>query len=276
PLLPFSDRWFYGDLIFIADPWIWLILGTAAVWVTLRAASQKQALGPAVLFWLLVGAGTGAVVALALKEGSDYNPAIPQAARIVWFCGLAIIAFGAMMRWGKDRRRTARWAVFVLALYCGVMLLGRQTAILEARAHAPSGGITHLAAWPEPANPVLWETIGWSSGFIDSKDVNLVPSWVEKALDKALDKTAVEKTALDPAGNEDWRQMDSVDQRLRDALDQTDAGHTFLSFARFPRVNVQDAPDGYRVTVSDSRFSLRLRADLDQSFNVRWASVSWF
>ncbi len=26
PLVPFNTRWFYGDLAFVVDPWIWLIL----------------------------------------------------------------------------------------------------------------------------------------------------------------------------------------------------------------------------------------------------------
>ncbi len=29
-LAPFSDRWFYGDALFIVDPWLWLLLGGAA------------------------------------------------------------------------------------------------------------------------------------------------------------------------------------------------------------------------------------------------------
>jgi len=27
-LMPFSQRWFYGDVLFIIDPWLWLALGT--------------------------------------------------------------------------------------------------------------------------------------------------------------------------------------------------------------------------------------------------------
>jgi inner membrane protein len=27
-LMPFSNRWFYGDSVFIIDPWLWLFLGT--------------------------------------------------------------------------------------------------------------------------------------------------------------------------------------------------------------------------------------------------------
>src|SRR5215475_1793767 len=37
-LEPFRGRWFYGDLIFVADPWIWLILGAPIVWLTARGA----------------------------------------------------------------------------------------------------------------------------------------------------------------------------------------------------------------------------------------------
>ena len=34
-LMPFSNRWFYGDAVFIVDPWLWLILGSA-IWLTRR------------------------------------------------------------------------------------------------------------------------------------------------------------------------------------------------------------------------------------------------
>ena len=27
-LMPFSQQWFYGDVLFIIDPWLWLVLGT--------------------------------------------------------------------------------------------------------------------------------------------------------------------------------------------------------------------------------------------------------
>jgi inner membrane protein len=36
-LMPFSSRWFYGDAVFIVDPWLWLVLGVGAV-VSLRRA----------------------------------------------------------------------------------------------------------------------------------------------------------------------------------------------------------------------------------------------
>ncbi len=35
-LAPFSQRWFYGDALFIVDPWLWLVLG-AGCWLARRA-----------------------------------------------------------------------------------------------------------------------------------------------------------------------------------------------------------------------------------------------
>jgi inner membrane protein len=37
-LMPFSQHWFYGDVLFIIDPWIWVILG-AGIWL----ARQRRA-----------------------------------------------------------------------------------------------------------------------------------------------------------------------------------------------------------------------------------------
>lgn len=40
-LMPFSERWFYGDTLFIADPWIWLALG-GGIWLSRRRARQDE------------------------------------------------------------------------------------------------------------------------------------------------------------------------------------------------------------------------------------------
>lgn len=41
-LMPFSGRWFYGDAVFIIDPWLWLALG-GAVWLGARRGSVRGA-----------------------------------------------------------------------------------------------------------------------------------------------------------------------------------------------------------------------------------------
>lgn len=31
-LMPFSGQWYYGDALFIVDPWVWLLLGSGLIW----------------------------------------------------------------------------------------------------------------------------------------------------------------------------------------------------------------------------------------------------
>ena len=41
-LMPFRDRWFYGDTLFIVDPWLWLVLGLGVV----RSRPRRATSGP--------------------------------------------------------------------------------------------------------------------------------------------------------------------------------------------------------------------------------------
>jgi inner membrane protein len=50
-LMPFSERWFYGDTLFIVDPWLWLALGLGVLLSRLRASSRPARVG----LWLSVG-----------------------------------------------------------------------------------------------------------------------------------------------------------------------------------------------------------------------------
>jgi inner membrane protein len=38
-LMPFSNRWFYGDALYIVDPWLWMLFG-GGVWLASRAAKR--------------------------------------------------------------------------------------------------------------------------------------------------------------------------------------------------------------------------------------------
>ena len=42
-LSPLAPRWFYGDAVFIVDPWLWLMLGIGA-WIAGRRGSPRAAL----------------------------------------------------------------------------------------------------------------------------------------------------------------------------------------------------------------------------------------
>ena len=55
-LAPLEWRWFYGDAVFIVDPWLWLILG-AGVWMARRRRMPQPAA-------IALGAATGYVLAM--------------------------------------------------------------------------------------------------------------------------------------------------------------------------------------------------------------------
>ena len=40
-LMPFAERWFYGDILFIVDPWLILVLG-AGVWLSRRRGRSRE------------------------------------------------------------------------------------------------------------------------------------------------------------------------------------------------------------------------------------------
>lgn len=71
-LMPFSDRWFYGDTLFIVDPWMWAMLSTGVVasvrWRrsgrTHPERAAQVAIGVAMVY--VVAMGTGGWVARAL------------------------------------------------------------------------------------------------------------------------------------------------------------------------------------------------------------------
>ena len=55
-LAPLNWRWFYGDAVFIIDPWLWLTLG-AGVWLSARlAGATKPARAAIVIAALYIGA----------------------------------------------------------------------------------------------------------------------------------------------------------------------------------------------------------------------------
>ena len=64
-LMPFSGRWFYGDTLFIVDPWMWLTLGLGVL-LGARGGGPRPA---RVALWLAFGyAGTMAVGAVAARR----------------------------------------------------------------------------------------------------------------------------------------------------------------------------------------------------------------
>jgi inner membrane protein len=65
-LMPFSDRWFYGDTLFIGDIWMWLILGLGVYWsrrrATVRPARQALAIAGVYVLVMMVSAAAARTI----------------------------------------------------------------------------------------------------------------------------------------------------------------------------------------------------------------------
>lgn len=82
-LMPFSERWFYGDSVFIVDPWLWLLLSGGMVWSRVLARRGRNpaprpargGLALAVIYIACMVGGTAAGRQVAAKDlGLDSAP----------------------------------------------------------------------------------------------------------------------------------------------------------------------------------------------------------
>jgi inner membrane protein len=80
-LMPFSERWFYGDALFIIDPWVWIALSIGVAWSRRRrrrhlahAARPTRVAGALVGAYLATMIASGRVgAALVERQGRDHD-----------------------------------------------------------------------------------------------------------------------------------------------------------------------------------------------------------
>jgi inner membrane protein len=251
PLLPFTGRWFYGDLAFVSDPWIWLILGSAAVWLTAKTATRA-------LIWLVIGTGLGLLVALAFRSPTESSLMaipplpIPTLGRVIWFAGLAAVLLGALLRWGRAGPKVARYSLLFLALFYAGMWTLKQSALRQAGNFLPAAGAVSIAAWPEPGDPLRWQSV---AAFRDSL-------------------FAAHITVGRP--DIDWQELPALDSRFAGALRESRECRVFLDFARYVSATVEEQADGYTVGLRDLRLPMRLNVRLNADLTVQSTDFHWF
>lgn len=155
PLLPWDGRWFYGDLVFIIDPYLWLILGG----VCFLLASNRRA---QVVSWVLLAILVTAAVLLAPSQRTEGNAAL-AVARVIWITGVGVFAVGRSLklqeRFGKS---LAMAALAFVVLYWGALASAHaaayRNAINQANLTAAQHGerFMRAAAMPTVANPFRW------------------------------------------------------------------------------------------------------------------------
>ena len=250
PLIPFSDRWFYGDMVFIADPWIWLILGSAAVWLTATKPMR-------IVAWLAVGTALGlAVVYFREPPGMLLvpPPRISSVVRVIWFTGLGIVILGGIFGWRRAGPKLARYALIFLSLYYGGMWLARQSAVDRVRDSLPKDQVVSLSVWPAPGNPLHWQGVVKTKDALYERNVSLGGE----------------------SGPPQWIALPLLDPRFLEALQQSRNVRVFLDFARYVSAEVEERPEGYTLLLRDPRFPLRMNVRLNSELAVEGAEFHWF
>ena len=148
-LMPFDGSWFYGDAVFIVDPWMWLLLGGS---VFLSHSRRWRAICGWTTFALIIG-----LLVISAVPGL-----IP--AKILWFALLAAIILLRFRRVGLDTTdsyRLAIGAVTTTAVYIGAMLATSQYASdAVAKALASRGlKVEKLMVGPTPVTPFVRDMV---------------------------------------------------------------------------------------------------------------------
>ena len=154
--LPWNPKWSYGDLVFIVDPYMWLVLGGAAFLLGAKTKLLK-------FTWAAVAAVLTFLVVASPRSNSLPNPTLIA---LIWILALiAIIVLfvkGARERWG---RRIAFVAIALVICYWGFLSIAHWRALVRggeeaARLAAANGEVVaRLAAMPTLANPFRWDCV---------------------------------------------------------------------------------------------------------------------
>ena len=235
PLLPWSGRWFYGDLVFIVDPYLFLVLGGAAFLLTSNTRWR-------IIGWSLLGLVI-TVVVMGVSPPRAAGTGGLAVARVIWIAGGVGLALarstGLQQRLGRS---LAFGALSFVIIYWGALAwahhVAYQNAVIEANAVALQEGerFLRVAAMPTAANPFQWLCVAETdramyrffvgvSGQVPAADLpNLIVDG-----NHAGPKSAIERYAK-PTGES---------ERLVSAASRDPRAQVLLGFARFPAARVE-------------------------------------
>jgi inner membrane protein len=143
PFYPADNTWYFGDAVFILEPWLWLLLGIVAAWNG-RSGTARLTVAVPVLVLLAAAAWMGAipfeVVGLLAVAGGIFASAaygLSPRARAVW--GLAMCAV-------------------IIGGFIGASRMARRAAV-DALHPVLRGPVTDVILTPNPASPLCWSVI---------------------------------------------------------------------------------------------------------------------
>ena len=217
PLLPWSGKWFYGDLVFIIDPYIWLVLGGAAFLLT--SSRRLKIIG-----WSVLGIASTLLILLGPAQ-RGLTTTVVFVVRVIWILGL--LAF-ILARWFNLQRRLKSIAFAALAFvvcYWGALALMHHAAYQIAFTRADqlaaenAEHLIRVVAMPTAANPLRWQSVAET--------------------DQAIYRFFVGVAAQPSTSPERFEKPSGLSEQLVSAASLDPRAQVLLGFARFPLAQVE-------------------------------------
>lgn len=236
-LLPWNPRWFYGDFVFVIDPFMWIVLGSAAFLLT--ANTRRQ-----LIVWIIIALVPSVLVLLG-PSGPRFL-ANEVLLRLLWIGTLIVVV--KLYRRDIGRRAGAKIAIAALAtvaIYCAALAAIHVVALRQANLQATTiankntENVIRVAAMPNIANPIQWLCVMETERATYKFNVTVFGNPTDSANVVRYEK---------PEGLE----AQAVAQAARDSRSQV-----FLGFARFPVVHVvgEDCATQTLVQFADLRYT---------------------
>ncbi|MFH0937664.1 MAG: metal-dependent hydrolase [Planctomycetota bacterium] len=189
PFLPWDASWYYGDLAFIVDPWMWMILGGGIFLGTKRIRSAYR-------LWLFLGVMTTSILFLAARptmipESRNYygyfiswadNKVgfISWTVVLIWMIlALIIIILRVLIFSTQPTQTPARLSLLVWTIYVATLFLGSRTATMRTMNLLAANNTNRrlevkTSANPIPAVPWRFQVLAQTETAIERISVNLL------------------------------------------------------------------------------------------------------
>jgi inner membrane protein len=254
PFFPFDSRWYYGDAVFILEPWLWLLLGIPVAWMAPPVARV------ALLVFLAV-----------LPLGLSWVGLVPPGAVAALLATAFVFAWGLSRLSSRARAWTALGAslVFVGALF-GLSHVARgETKRLVAPAR--HGEILDVVLTPDPANPLCWSVIvierddGAGEYALHPGTLSVAPDWLAPTACASHRFGGPRPYRISEGRLALYEEIRQPLEGLRALQDRDCAAKAWLQFGRAPRLVDGEIVDVRFERGGDNFTAMRLRVGPEAS-----------
>ena len=226
-LMPLENRWFYGDTLFIVDPWIWTALCGA---LFLSGERRLRSVAFFAAFALFAG-----YLLFAVVDGL-------WPAKVIWLVAISALAVLRFLGRGRAERASSRLAIGALAavmLYIGVQNVLSQHARDQVLTAMTRQGIAveKLMTGPVPVTPFARDVVVQSPDGYRYGRARVWPSF-----ELELNPRTIPKLGSSPVVQRAWR---------------SPSIRGFSNWARFPFAEVEETAHGFTVHFGDARYTRR-------------------